>query len=280
MILCRSHSPRVEYDMTSIRVQGGERFREENFFKGPVTSPVAALVPKSMLPQRLGPDFRSWSPCWKDPERKTGWSRQLNPKYLLGKQTGFPPVVARPRQTRHQLLPLTSHPAASGGPQATQQPAVIGWATVIHKVEGLIRAYDMQLKFQVLDNLASLSWHMERTAWRWTSVGGSAVICSYSKFSWNHWNQWVIVTLWSDSSTGYVSFHKQQRAGNKGSVLSHWGNASWIWNERIHFHTVTSALRSVFHVQLVFSPSHSKLVFWNFYMRHNEQRPDTSGCFV
>ncbi|CAB1451111.1 unnamed protein product [Pleuronectes platessa] len=44
--------------MTSIRAQAARRSGRKNLFKGPVTSPVAALVPKSMLPQRLGPELK------------------------------------------------------------------------------------------------------------------------------------------------------------------------------------------------------------------------------
>lgn len=76
--------------------------------------------------------------------KKRGWSPQLKLKHHLGKQTGFPPVVTHRRHTCHLFLPVTSHPSAPDHPHTAQEPAVVSYTRVVHRVNGLIWLHCME----------------------------------------------------------------------------------------------------------------------------------------
>lgn len=84
----------VECDVTLIRVQAARGGGRKTSLR--VTSPAAALVPKSMLSLRPRPNFRRWKKFERILRKRPGWSPPLKLKYHLGKQTGFPPAAAHP----------------------------------------------------------------------------------------------------------------------------------------------------------------------------------------
>lgn len=132
----------VECDVTLIRVQAARGAGRKTSLR--VTSPVAALVPKSMLSLRPRPNFRGWKKFERILRKRPGWSPQLKLKYHLGKHTGFPPAAAHPRHTCHLFLPVTFRPCASGHPRMFPQPAVVCYIRAIHTVNGLIWLHCME----------------------------------------------------------------------------------------------------------------------------------------